>query len=195
METVEEDLDRFAGHHSWYKHLSPYGEKYYMVLKKGRQPRLGTDEITDLDNEHWWFYSEEKCDSQGIPKLYPVTLNCFTRCFSDDWPFYDISTSFQRFPIECSDYLAAKYPFYRDRKGKATWDLIYRQENKEQLEQARSMARRYMALEKLRKSKTVQDFVDRFLDRIWQPHGPMSRRAFKASEKNKADVTGFSKSA
>jgi hypothetical protein len=84
METFEEDFKRFAGQHSYYKHLDILGADRCMVLKIGQQPRHSIcPDVDDTTNLHWWFLTPSECEQQGFPTKYRININKFTSSDSD----------------------------------------------------------------------------------------------------------------
>src|ERR1700722_13557297 len=85
---IEEDFERFSKQHSWYKHLPTITtESFYIVPRKGQQPRNGIHpDVNDTEGWHWRFYTKHSIEKTPIdPKLkelvltYPVECNAFLR--------------------------------------------------------------------------------------------------------------------
>ena len=72
---IREDIKRYSQLHSWYKHLSPQGEEFYLFFRRGQQPRNDiVPEVTDRRNLHCWAVPKSLYDSGNVK--YHVSRLC-----------------------------------------------------------------------------------------------------------------------
>lgn len=93
---INADFERFSKQHSWYKHLpTPWSqkkhEKFYLVYRKGEQPRGTHEQEPDREGMHYWFFDEPtlKANREHIPEYdaitwqVPIHCNAFLRGVED----------------------------------------------------------------------------------------------------------------
>jgi hypothetical protein len=85
FQTIQKDIERFSGLHSWYKHISlKKPSAFYMICARGLQPGNDLHEKLDDGLLHWYFFQDEgfldRFKDQRVVELikrHTVTLNPF----------------------------------------------------------------------------------------------------------------------
>ena len=138
---IDSDFERFCKQHSYYKHCSPHGELVYLDLRKGEQPRNSIcDDVDDSDTMHWWFLSEPP--EEGL--ILPIKINCFTRGLEEDSDTFGFGFNTIMYLWEDAElYIRKKYPNVNIRDPDQI-NIVFRNENLEQLNAARLAACEYL---------------------------------------------------
>jgi hypothetical protein len=72
---IRADIERYARLHSWYRHLSPQGEYFYIIFREGQQPRNDLDpQVQDSDHVHCWLIPKSIYESQ--PSTFDLPPVC-----------------------------------------------------------------------------------------------------------------------
>jgi hypothetical protein len=72
---IRGDVERYARLHSWYRHLSPQGEFFYIAFRLGQQPRNDLDpQVQDSDRVHCWLIPK------SLYELQPSTFDLPSVC-------------------------------------------------------------------------------------------------------------------
>lgn len=81
---IREDIERYAQLHSWYRHLSPRGQPFYILFRLGQQPRNDLDpQVQDSTHLHCWLIPQAvydlHADKFDLPTICRDTPVIFTR--------------------------------------------------------------------------------------------------------------------